>query len=253
MFIKEPHAKLVYIDPSCLTNILVLSVIGGSDHFIEISVDYVQTPFGARISDLVKITVPLAQLTTPIVLAARGSDNEQAVPKELWRVLDFIYTYGLHTPNLFVQSGEAAEVPLIRKALATGRAIDPDIEVHSVCCVLIELLASFYDPVLPVHILDEVCARYAKHGREDASLAQQFLASLSPWNFRVFIFLCSFLKSLAQQSDDFMHTAAKFASLFLEPLTQTEQKLMDLSSDDLQRVHLQQFHRQGFLLLFLLN
>lgn len=253
VFIREAEAKVAYNSPSFLNNILVLHVIGGSDHFIELTVDYVQTAFGTRLSDLVKIAMPTSELSLPLIQAAKISETEHAVPKEIWRLLDFIYTYGRYSSSLFVQSGDAAEISLVRQALDLGRPFDPDTEVHSVCCVLLELLASLYEPVLPVKFLDEVCKTYVKHGREDPTVAQQFLSALPPENFRTFIFLCSFLKTLAMQSEDSLATSSKLASLFLGPLTQTEQDTQVSSTDDLQKAHLQQFHRQGFLLMFLLN
>jgi phosphatidylinositol-bisphosphatase len=249
-FIKEPQATQAYTDPSCLTNILVLHVIGGSDHFVEVSVDYVQTAFGARISDLVKISVPTAMLTTPLIQAARVSDNENAVPKELWRLLDFIYTNGRQTPNLFVESGDAAEISLVREALDSGSEFDPDTDVHSVCSVLLEFLAALHDPVLPLKALDECCRLYM--AREDPRLAQEFMSGLPPENYRSFIFLCSFLRSLALLSNDFRLTAAKYASLFLTPLTQNHKDAVSHTSEEQQRLHLLQFHREGFLLIFLL-
>mmetsp|Transcript_7089 Transcript_7089/g.12968 ORF Transcript_7089/g.12968 Transcript_7089/m.12968 type:complete len:435 (-) Transcript_7089:32-1336(-) len=253
VIIREADARMAYISPSSLNNILVLHVLGGSDHYIELSIDFIQTAFGAKISDLVKISVPTAELQMPIIQAAKVSETEHAVPKEIWRLLDFIYSFGKYNSTLFVQSGDAAEISLVREALDSGNPFDSDTDVHSVTSVLLELLSSLYEPIVPVKTLDEVCKVYAKNGKDDPTLAQQFLSALPPENFRTFIFICSFLKSLAMQSEDFLYTTSRLASLFLGPLTQTKQDPLNASTEDIQKAHLQQFHRQGFLLVFLLN
>lgn len=253
VLIREQEARKAYQDPAYLEASILISYIGGPDNSLEIKCHYQQTSFGASISDLVKLETPVALLTEPIRIVAANSGVEHAVPKELWSLLKFLYVHGLHTPNLFVQSGDPAEIILIRQALDFGGTLDVDTDVHSVSSVLIEWLSALNDPMVPVEILDAHCKMYVKHSKTDPTIAQQFLAALPPANSRSLLFLASFLREIALQSDDYLMLAAKLAMLFSFALTQSGGNYENFSTEDLKKEHLLQFHRQGFLLLFLLN
>lgn len=253
VLIKESEAKLAHKDLANLSLFLIVSYNGGPDTFVEVVCKSLQTSFGAKITELVKLDTAVGLLTRPIRIEALGSEVEHAVPKELWRMLKFLYTHGLHTPNLFVQSGNPPEMALIRHALDFGTPMEDSTDIHSVGAVLIEWLFALSDPVTPSSILDNYCKKYVKHGKESPNITKEFLTALPDANSRTFLFIVSFLREISQQSDDIPMSAAKLSLLFSLALTQADSHYENFSKEDLNREHMLQFHRQGFLLLFILQ
>ena len=46
------------------------------------------------------------------------------VPKEIWRMVDYLYHKGMQTKGLFLQQGDPILIKRIRKALDTGADFD---------------------------------------------------------------------------------------------------------------------------------
>ena len=55
-----------------LYDILVLHLVGGKDIFITVSGEYQRSSFGASIDALVRMTVPICELTTASILQLEG-------------------------------------------------------------------------------------------------------------------------------------------------------------------------------------
>ena len=58
-----------------LYEILVLHLVGGKDIFITVSGEYQRSSFGASIDALVRMTVPICELTTASILKLEGMDE----------------------------------------------------------------------------------------------------------------------------------------------------------------------------------
>ncbi|KAF9406552.1 hypothetical protein BGZ94_003065, partial [Podila epigama] len=50
--------------------------------------------------------------------------RQQSLPKDLWRIVDFIYKHGLAVDNLFLLSGDQQTMTYIRECLDTGEEFD---------------------------------------------------------------------------------------------------------------------------------
>lgn len=68
---------------------------------------------------------------------------------EVWRLADFVLAHGMDAPGLFVDAGPEAECAKIRDAVDTGAPLDASLGPLSVAAVLLELLASWQEPVIP--------------------------------------------------------------------------------------------------------
>ena len=112
-------------------DILVLHLVGGKDIFITVSGTYVKSSFGASISALCRMRVPIANLSVKdlVELESHGKGQEQVkdeeepypVPRELWFICDLITTLGLEQDNIFMQPGLRSEILALRDWLDTGK------------------------------------------------------------------------------------------------------------------------------------
>jgi hypothetical protein len=82
-------------------------------------------------------------------LSRKGSQL-MSVPKEVWRLVDALWTRGMETRGLFLAPGNAADAIEIREALDTGDAIPPSADPLAIAQVLCDLLESLREPVIPV-------------------------------------------------------------------------------------------------------
>ena len=60
-----------------LYEILVLHLVGGKDIFITVSGEYQRSSFGASIDALVRMTVPICELTTASILQLEGMESRK--------------------------------------------------------------------------------------------------------------------------------------------------------------------------------
>ncbi|KAG0243878.1 hypothetical protein BGW41_001067 [Actinomortierella wolfii] len=54
----------------------------------------------------------------------RRSVRQLSIPRDLWRIVDFIYKHGIYVDNLFMLSGDQATMRYIRECLDTGEEFD---------------------------------------------------------------------------------------------------------------------------------
>ncbi|RKO93184.1 Endonuclease/exonuclease/phosphatase, partial [Blyttiomyces helicus] len=146
-----------------LDDILILHTENGKDHFVSISGNWMASAFGSDLSVLTRLVRPIREhgvdgvkailkasaerkaakraeiadadasgavtprmnpegiMPTPPVAA-----NEQglSIPKEMWRLVDFIYRFGMDVDNLFLSSGDQAITEYLRECLDTGVEFD---------------------------------------------------------------------------------------------------------------------------------
>ncbi|RYY34588.1 hypothetical protein EON62_03160, partial [archaeon] len=74
------------------------------------------------------------------------------VPKEIWRLVDVLFTRGMATRGLFLVPGDNADVLEIRECLDTGDALSPSLDILAVAQVLLDLLTSLREPVIPCNL-----------------------------------------------------------------------------------------------------
>lgn len=91
--VDSSTAPALNLDKDNLEDILVLHLQNGRDHFITVSGIWMKSCFGNTIENLVT-------MHQPIRLLQEKKDIEQPkeklrLPKELWRLVDYIYKYGI--------------------------------------------------------------------------------------------------------------------------------------------------------------
>lgn len=222
----EPSRGFIHIGESCLIqldlcidkatapamnlgikkieDILVLHLKGGKDFFITVSGSYVLSCFGSSIEVLVRMFSPIREVDTAELIqiekATYGSSSENKerpldVPKELWRLIDHLFTNGLDQDELFQTAGLGCEFNEIRDCLDTGSPMNLPGSIHSVAEALLIFLSSLAEPVIPGAFFD-TCIKF----NGNLSQCKQVLNQLPVSHRNVFKYICAFLRVLLLHS-----------------------------------------------------
>mmetsp|Transcript_3071 Transcript_3071/g.8686 ORF Transcript_3071/g.8686 Transcript_3071/m.8686 type:complete len:672 (-) Transcript_3071:233-2248(-) len=202
-----------------LDDILILRLEGGRDCFVDIGGEYLRSCFGASLEELVTSTTPMREL--PIGGAAdadgeeggAGEDGQvvQAVPKELWRVLDALHAPAVvKTSDLFFGPAVPEEVAAIREALDTGGALPEACSPHSLAEVLLTFLMSLASPIIPQSVAVSLEAEYTTQNLQPWT--RRFLEQLPAANYNSFVYLVSFFRYLLDFKANNRLTPTKIAS-----------------------------------------
>ncbi len=256
-----------------LYDILVLHLHGGKDIFITVTGEYQRSSFGASINALVRMTVPICDLTVSSILLLEGCSSagkktggatpiDQAdgqkithdpypVPKELWFLCDLITSLGLTQENLFIQPGLRSEIATLRQWLDTGLPeTRPDVSIHSAAETLLLFIESLREPVIPYakynHCID--CAgNYLQ--------CRQIVSQLPLHHREVFNYVCEFLREVlrfsAQNKCQANILAALFATIMLRDPPGLNRNLAGLKGRSQQ--HLLDNKKARFMHHFLIN
>lgn len=92
--------------------------------------DYRKTCFGNQLSQLAKLSKPIRLATPDELEAVAGSskgevmkemESKGSVPREVWRMIDFLAAHALDLPNVFLSPGKDELIVVIRECLDTVR------------------------------------------------------------------------------------------------------------------------------------
>ncbi|ELT95411.1 hypothetical protein CAPTEDRAFT_130250 [Capitella teleta] len=199
-----------------IEDILVLHLDGGKDLFITVSGNYIPSSFSSSIETLVRMFKPVTDVETgsliEIVSASTSLQHliltiDQAsspnpsedppldIPKEIWRLVDHLYKYGMEQDELFRQPGLHSEIQLIRDCLDQGKPRLLPGSVHSVAEALLLFLEVLPEPVVPYEHYD-LCL----HVCDNFTQAKQVLQRLPTSHRNVFKYICAFLRELLKHS-----------------------------------------------------
>eukprot|EP00727_Mastigamoeba_balamuthi_P006660 m51a1_g2614 putative type ii inositol -trisphosphate 5-phosphatase-like (1072) ;mRNA; r:512229-517451 len=189
-----------------LEDILILHLENGKDNYISVSGHYMKSCFGMSLEKLVVFPLPVRH-SKPL---AEGSEDRLTIPKELWRIVDWLYRRGMEAPDIFCTSG-SSDMELIRECLDTGDSFcNHDINIHSVAETLIQFLESLSEPVIPVEVYAQCLDASQSYTQCRATLAH----ALKPVHYAVFHYLISFLREMLTCSDKNKLTPERLAVLF---------------------------------------
>jgi len=164
-----------------MSEVLILRIEKGRDFFICVSGQALPSCFGCSPSQLAGRVAPMHELAGSVLLGdtadtdlfetviaehtpAPGAHTSTVpqpskggtagelmkLPKEVWRLVDAVMSDGRSAcPGLLVCPGEPVQVVSIRESLDSGAPFLPGAGALSFGQVLIELLTSFLEPVVP--------------------------------------------------------------------------------------------------------
>jgi len=188
-----------------LEDILILHLENGKDYFITITGEYQKSCFGSPLEDLVASSKPIRNPQQ-----TQNAKLRLHIPKELWRIVDYIFINGLDEENLFLESGDDEEMANIRECLDTGSDFSSiSFSIHSMAETLIRLLESLAEPVIPYKFYQQ-CLDHCN----SFALCQQILRLLPPLNYNVFVYLMTLLRDVLKHTERNKLTSASLAVVF---------------------------------------
>ena len=187
-----------------LEDVLFLGLENGSAAFITVSGEYRRSAFGCSVEYLVNQPQPVRFSTPGGGMAGGGGKGgfsagqaPLSLPKEIWRLVDYLYTRAMDAPDLFLTNGVQTEVESIIDAVDTG-ADFAVYNVHSVAECFVYLLKQMPQPIFPTSLVDEF------NDGGDRKLAPERLKEfcraalqrLPPASYNAFVYLIAFLREL---------------------------------------------------------
>lgn len=213
--VTKETAHSLNSEQDTLEDILILRLKNGRDYFVTVSGDYLKSSFGASVDWLVKATTPVR------FVEPKAVTEHLRVPKELWRLINFIYsaeggTEGMQTPNLFSGAGNLEETESIRESLDTGQHFGK-CSVHSMADALIQFLSQLHTSVFPMALCEEYNADMNMTG-----FCRHALMQLPANHYSVFIYTIAFLKECLKYTSKNKLTVDQLVVVFSRALMQPQ-------------------------------
>jgi len=196
-----------------IDDVLIFRLSKGRDYFIAITGQYLKSCFGSTIDYLVNTPSPV-RFATPASAVPGKESKVLSVPKELWRIVDYIFRHGMDHAGLFITGGKQEEIDKIRECLDTGQEF-AKYSMHSMGEVLIAFLKSLSEPVYPPSLVEQYSEGMALN-----AWCKQSLLQLSPAHYNVFIYMTSFLREVLKHSAKNKLTAGQLVLIFSQCLMQ---------------------------------
>lgn len=167
----------------------------GRNYFVRIKGRFLKSCFGSTLEGMVNLGVNNACRS----LQAADTSMQIPVPKEIWRLVDHLYRYGMREEGLFLHVPESADADTteIRRALDNGTPLSDTISCHSVAHCLVRLLESLQDSVIPRRLF-RMCLKVSG---SDSACHEFIETTIPPEHYNVFHYIMSFLRELLINSD----------------------------------------------------
>lgn len=147
-------------------------------------------------------------------IPAEATPERLSIPKELWRIVDYLYRYALDEENLFLQTGDHKEMEAIREALDTGTPLAEAFHgsVHSMAETLLRFLESLAEPVIPFSLYKQCLDSSNNYAQ-----CKKLLGFLQTVNYNVFYYLMAFLREVLTHSHNNKLTPEKLGMVVAYP------------------------------------
>ncbi|KAL9704058.1 hypothetical protein quinque_007576 [Culex quinquefasciatus] len=187
-------------------DILVLHVDKGRDIFITIFGEYKTSCFGVTLETLMKLNKPIFEYDINEIIALEKEeklldltdDENLKIPREVWRLVDYLYNNGLDTAQLFTTNrthSRHENILEIRDWLDSWSS-EPFPGIPKTAAeALLMLLESLPEPV--VTISERECIVNADNYDRCRELIR---TKLKPVNRLVFLYVCMFLIELRRRN-----------------------------------------------------
>eukprot|EP01027_Heterolobosea_sp_BB2_P012882 GEZU01018627.1.p1 GENE.GEZU01018627.1~~GEZU01018627.1.p1 ORF type:complete len:226 (+),score=83.95 GEZU01018627.1:2-679(+) len=194
-----------------------------------LSGNFLKSCFGHSLESLVCMHGPVRDMTPEKLQESKGKPKLK-VPKELWRLVDYIYKHGMREDGIFQESGNPRDFDIIREKLDTGESFaDFDGSVHSVAEALIQFLDSLSTPVIPFQFY-----RPCLDSCMSAAKARSVVSQLPPVHYNVFHYLMAFLREILYNADANKLTPEELAIGFSNVILKSPEGIAEKSINKLQ-------------------
>ncbi|XP_068181822.1 inositol polyphosphate 5-phosphatase OCRL isoform X2 [Antennarius striatus] len=222
VYVSKDSVTLLNSGEDTIEDILVLHLDRGKDYFITISGNYLPSCFGTSLETLCRMKKPIREIPITklidlermrvnflMVDSASTEDKPLKIPKEMWILVNHLFTKSCDQEDLFQTPGLQEELQNIIDCLDTSI---PDFVSgcnHSVAEVLLIFLEALPEPVM-CYELYQRCLDCSN----DSRLCKQLISQLPRAHRNVFRYLMAFLKELLKHSHNNNLTASLIATLF---------------------------------------
>ncbi|XP_038555041.1 inositol polyphosphate 5-phosphatase OCRL isoform X1 [Micropterus salmoides] len=242
VYVSKDSVTLLNSGEDSIEDILVLHLDRGKDYFITISGNYLPSCFGTSLETLCRMKKPIREIPITklidlgedsymekekskmnflMVDDASSEDKPLKIPKEVWILVNHLFTKSCDQEDLFQTPGLQEELQSIIDCLDTSI---PDSIIgcnHSVAEALLIFLEALPEPVV-CYELYQRCLDCA----HDSRLCKQLISQLPRAHRNVFRYLMAFLKELLKHAHNNNLTASLIATLFASLLIRPPPKLM---------------------------
>uniref|UniRef100_A0A673L424 phosphoinositide 5-phosphatase n=1 Tax=Sinocyclocheilus rhinocerous TaxID=307959 RepID=A0A673L424_9TELE len=221
VYVSKDSVTLLNSGEDKIEDILVLHLDRGKDYFITVAGKYLPSCFGTSLETLCRMKKPIREI--PItrlidldhvtlkteVMAAENSDKPLKIPKEVWLLVNHLYTKACQQEDLFQTPGLQDDLQSIIDCLDTSIPESIPGSNHSVAEALLIFLEALPEPVL-CYELYQRCLECS----HDSRLCKQLVSQLPRAHRNVFRYLMAFLRELLKHSIDNNLNANLLATLF---------------------------------------
>ncbi|XP_008324641.1 inositol polyphosphate 5-phosphatase OCRL isoform X1 [Cynoglossus semilaevis] len=230
VYVSKDSVTLLNSGEDAIEDILVLHLDRGKDFFLTITGNYLSSCFGTSLETLCRMKKPIREIPiTKLIdlgedsymekerskmnfLMADGAgtdDKPLKIPKELWILVNHLYTKACDQEDLFQTPGLQEELQSIIDCLDTSIPDSLPGCNHSVAEALLIFLEAVPEPVVCYELYHRCldCAH-------DSRLCKQLISQLPRAHRNVFRYLMAFLKELLKHSINNNLTANLIATLF---------------------------------------
>jgi len=160
------------------------------DYFISFHGVYQRSVFGSSLASLVHQPYPIRLNRTCPTLKLK-------IPKELWRMCDWINTNGMDAHEIFIRKGKVSQLVVLRECLDTGKAFPADTDAHAMGETFLMFLNSLKEPLIP---FDHYST--ALSASKDFTQCKQLVGKFPEVNSNVFYYLTAFLRDILLHAEN---------------------------------------------------
>jgi phosphatidylinositol-bisphosphatase len=193
LLVDAVSAPVLNAGEDLLEDILILHLDNGKDFFVSVSATYIPTCFANSLERLTRLSGPIRSMD---ITEMRLLDHEHQlrIPRELWRIVDYIYQHGQSVPQLFLRSGNPFIMTYIRDCLDTGMEfqfetlsergwpqdgpndvkLDRDQTVYAMAETLLRFLEALPEPVISFDHYQK-CLDAAMNGKEACIMVSRWV------------------------------------------------------------------------------
>ncbi|XP_053486457.1 inositol polyphosphate 5-phosphatase OCRL isoform X1 [Ictalurus furcatus] len=253
VYVSKDSVTMLNSGEDQIDDILVLHLDRGKDYFITVSGNYLPSCFGTSLETLCRMKKPIREIPiTKLIDLGEDSYTEKEkskmnflldnsntedkplkIPKEIWLLVNHLFTKACHQEDLFQTPGLQDELQSIIDCLDTSIPDSIPGSNHSVAEALLIFLEALPEPVV-CYELYQRCLECS----HDTRLCKQLISQLPRAHRNVFRYLMAFLKELLKHAIDNNLTANLIATLFASLLIRPPPKLSSRqTSNDRQRAN----------------
>uniref|UniRef100_A0A8C2WUM7 phosphoinositide 5-phosphatase n=1 Tax=Cyclopterus lumpus TaxID=8103 RepID=A0A8C2WUM7_CYCLU len=234
VYVSKDSVTLLNSGEDAIEDILVLHLDRGKDYFITISGTYLPSCFGTSLDTLCRMKKPIREIPITklidlekskmsflMVDGASTEDKPLKIPKEVWILVNHLFTKSCEQEDLFQTPGLQEELQSIIECLDTSIPDSISGCNHSVAEALLIFLEALPEPVV-CYELYQRCLDCT----HDSRLCKQLISQLPRAHRNVFRYLMAFLKELLKHSHNNNLTASLIATLFASLLIRPPPNLM---------------------------